>query len=193
MKTTERTRGSSPTRGPTNPTSRRLAAVVAGLAVAVSACGGGSNPAGAPRTATSNSQTQALAFSHCMRNRGVPDFPDLTSTSNSAMRIQSINGVTEVNGVRVSVSAPTFQSAMQACRSNLPGGRVAQPVSASRRAAILQWAACMRSHRLANFPDPTFPNVGGVALKLPDGIYASSPAFKSAERACGFTSQELTH
>ena len=192
MHTNEHTRGSPAIRGSTNPNSRRLATVVAGLALAVSACGGGSNPAGATRTASSNSQPEALAFSSCMRTHGVPDFPDLTSTSNNAMHIQSINGITKVNGMQVNVTAPAFQSAMQACRSDLPGGRVAQPVSASRRAAILQWAACMRSHRLANFPDPTFPNVGGVALKLPDGIYASSPAFKSAEQACGSTSHELT-
>lgn len=191
MNTTEPRRASPATCGPTNPTSRRLAAVVAGLALALSACGGASNRVGATRTASAASQTEALAFSACMRTHGVPNFPDLTSTTDSGMRIQSINGITKVNGWNVNVAAPAFQSAMQACRSRLPGGRVAQPVSASRRAAILQWAACMRSHRLANFPDPTFPNVGGVALKLPDGIYANSPTFKSAEHACGSTSQEL--
>jgi hypothetical protein len=125
-----------------------------------------------------------------MRSHGVPNFPDLTATSDGAMHIQSIKGVTKVNGVEV--NTPALQSAIQACRSRLPGGRVAQPVSASRRAAILRWAACMRSHQLPTFPDPSFPSVGGVALTLPPGIYASSPVFKSAEQACGSTSQELT-
>ncbi len=75
---------------------------------------------------------------------------------------------------------------MRACRSKLPNGGHPQPLSASRRNAILQFSQCMRAHGVTNFPDPTFSG-GGVQLRLSQqsGIDPQSPAFQAAQKACG--------
>ena len=45
----------------------------------------------------------------------------------------------------------------------------------------LKFAACMRSHGVPNFPDPT---PGGGGIKIPSGVDPASPSFQSAQRAC---------
>jgi hypothetical protein len=63
-------------------------------------------------TSASNSQfqSQALKFAACMRSNGVPNFPDPKGG----------NGTFMITGVNP--NSPQFQSAMQACRSLMPGG-----------------------------------------------------------------------
>jgi hypothetical protein len=99
------------------------------------------------------------------------------------MRIESLNGNTSVNGV--TVNAPAFKSAMQACRSKLPNGGQPVPLSASRRNAMLAFSRCMRGHGVSGFPDPTFAG-GGAQLRIDKGtaIDPNSPAFKTAQQAC---------
>lgn len=46
----------------------------------------------------------------------------------------------------------------------------------------LNFARCMRSHRVSNFPDPT-SNGGGFDVNVA-GVNPSSPAFKAAQTAC---------
>jgi hypothetical protein len=63
-------------------------------------------------TSASNAQleSQGLQFAVCMRSHGVPKFPD-PKTSNGGFMITGINP-----------NSPQFQSAMQSCRSLMPGG-----------------------------------------------------------------------
>ncbi len=50
--------------------------------------------------------------------------------------------------------------------------------------ANVAWAACIRSHGISNFPDPTFGDGGAqVNLSTPAGML-TSPAFFSAQTAC---------
>jgi hypothetical protein len=51
---------------------------------------------------------------------------------------------------------------------------------------MLAFSQCMRKHGITNFPDPIFSN-NGVRLQLAQssGINPSSPAFQSAQKACG--------
>jgi hypothetical protein len=55
----------------------------------------------------------------------------------------------------------------------------ASPGASSPEAEALANAACMRSHGVPNFPDPTTKGV--VHLR---GVDLSSPAFQAAQRAC---------
>jgi hypothetical protein len=56
-------------------------------------------------------------------------------------------------------------------------------ISASSGAGIaINYAACMRSHGLANFPDPS--SGGGIQLNASSGINPASPAFQAAQKAC---------
>jgi hypothetical protein len=53
----------------------------------------------------------------------------------------------------------------------------------SRAARGIAFAGCMRSHGLTNFPDPS--SGGGIQIPSGSGINPFSPAFRSAQRACG--------
>jgi hypothetical protein len=134
----------------------------------------------------------ALAFAQCMRSHGVPNFPDPGSTNGggglqiSARQRVGSGASMSVNGVPV--SAPAFRSAMQACHSKLPnGGHPSAAMVAQMHARALRFAACMRTHGVAGFPDPQFkngPGGGGMDIQL-NGIDPYAPAFKSAQAACG--------
>jgi hypothetical protein len=168
--------------------SRRVLAALTAAALPLAACGSSSQSnSGGTGTGAADpaNYNQALAFAQCMRSHGVPSFPDPKSNGSGGMLIQSTSGHTEVNGV--SVNGPAFQSAMQACRTKLPGGGKPRPLSAARRQQMLQFSQCMRAHGITNFPDPTFGSGGGVQLRIdkPTGIDPRSPAFQTAQKACG--------
>jgi hypothetical protein len=49
----------------------------------------------------------------------------------------------------------------------------------------LAFAACMRSHRVPNYPDPKFFGSGGVAQGSGgDGVDPNSPIFQAAQKTC---------
>jgi hypothetical protein len=159
------------------------AAAAVAVTISLAACGSSNPTTNAASQSVNANYTKALAFASCMRLHGVPNFPDPTAGSNGGMRIEQTNGSMKVNGV--TVNAPAFQAAQQACRSKLPNGGRPQPLSASRRQAMLNFSACMRSHGEPGFPDPTF-NGGAVGIQLSrsSGIDPQSPAFKAAQTAC---------
>jgi hypothetical protein len=165
-----------------SPTPRAIALLAISLSLA--ACGSSSSNSTSAASAVNSKYTAALAFASCMRTHGVPSFPDPKTSGNGGLLIQASNGNTAVNGV--AVNGPAFRSAMQACHSKLPNGGHPQPLSASQRNAALKFSACMRSHGLTNFPDPTFSGPGvRLGLSKSSGIDPSSPAFQAAQKACG--------
>jgi hypothetical protein len=123
-----------------------------------------------------------------MRAHGVANFPDPTNGKIQLRLEQSANSnSTSVNGVEV--NGPAFRSAMNACRSYLPnGGHPTAAQTAQAKAQALAMSRCMRTHGVPNFPDPQFrpgPN-GGVGVQLGGaGIDPNSPAFQTAQKACG--------
>jgi hypothetical protein len=75
-----------------------------------------------------------------------------------------------------------------ACGSGSPStsssvGSGSNPSQTEANREGLSFARCMRSHGVANFPDPT-PNGGGFNFSNVAGISPSSPAFKAAQTAC---------
>ena len=146
-----------------------LAAVVAGIAVLAAACGGGSgNSAGSP---DQPGFQKTLAYAKCMRAHGAPNWPDPNSQGQFVK--------TPPN--RADFTAPA--SADQACRHLLPnGGRITAAGQQRVTALALQFAACMRSHGITNFPDPVV-NSQGVSVN-PQGLAVHSPQFQAAQQAC---------
>lgn len=64
----------------------------------------------------------------------------------------------------------------------------AQKAANGPAAQAFAYSRCMRSHGVANFPDPqvtTTPGGGGgrIAMAVPSSL-GNSPAFKTAEKAC---------
>ena len=79
---------------------------------------------------------------------------------------------------------PRFKPAEEACRKLLPGGGPSNqaPLTPGQQEQYLRAAACIRSHGVPSFPDPTFSG-GGVHIEH-QKLNESSPAFKAAVHDC---------
>jgi hypothetical protein len=166
--------------GSTAPGARRrrqlsIALALVGGVVAIAACGSSGKAPSAGATVN-----QALRFSECMRSHGVTGFPDPTAGG----------GLELAPGA--DVQSPAFQSAQRTCSKLQPGGGGPPRMSESEYLSALHFAKCMRSHGLADFPDPARSSVGGPAFflrgmvfKLGAGLNPMSPAFRQAATACG--------
>jgi hypothetical protein len=183
-------------------------AVLAGAALLVAGCGGSTSSPGvahlgsstsssagpasgsAPSPESENSagaQQKIIAFSHCMRTHGVPEFPE-PSEGHVLLRSSDHNG--HVSGVNP--QSAQFQAASKACAKLAPKG--GKPPSAAEQAKLqekaLQFSQCMRTHGVPSFPDPEFSSGGGVGIRIggkrggPSRIDPSSPQFQAAQKAC---------
>lgn len=143
-----------------------LSAALAGIAVLAAACGAG--PAGGPAPGSGQAPyRQALAYARCMRAHGDPGFADPNS-----------------QGLFPHPAGPQYRSATTACGHLL----LSQPLTAAQKqehvSQALKFSACIRSHGIRGFPDPTVAD-GGAAIGLgPGRIDRSSPQFLGAVRAC---------
>jgi hypothetical protein len=174
------------------PAARRAGTVMTGLVVAaalISACAGGSkNPGVANLGSTSSTtaapavslgggdsgrgpadpafQEQQLKFARCMQAHGITNFPDSGGIS--------INSGIDPNSAQ-------FQAAQRACQSLLPGLAQTPSQKAAANTAALEFAQCMRSHGIPNFPDP---NGQGVIDMTGVNIRLDSPQNRNAMQAC---------
>jgi hypothetical protein len=139
------------------------AAALLGVLVLVAACGSSSSEEPAPAA----DRQQALAFARCMRDNGVPDFPD--PDANGQFRGQS----------HEQQNTPKFQAANEACRSLAPGGEheKSDPATVEQ---MRQFSQCMRDNGVPDFPDPD-----------PDGRLRGqgheqqdTPTFRAAMQTC---------
>ena len=157
------------------------AAVMAGITTACSSSSSSSSShASGQPSGQASSSGGSLAFSACMRSHGVPNFPDPVTGANGGAQVD----ITQGSGI--DQNSPQYQSAMHACQSLLPAGKVnGGSVSPTVRTEYLRYAACMRSHGVPNYPDPTFSgnsvNLGNLSA---DGIDPNSPQYQSASNAC---------
>ena len=110
----------------------------------------------------------ALAFSHCMRTHGVPNFPDPDSQGNFPP-------------FQTGVSKQTSMAANEGCKHLLPrGGGTGTPQQRRQKLVFgLKVARCVRSHGFPTFPDPSGSSQGNSP-----GIDLNSPQFQTAETGC---------
>lgn len=152
-----------------------VAAITIGLLAA--GCGTSSPARGStPRTVA------ALEFTKCMRGHGVPSLPDPGSRVSGPF--DSIGDV-EIP-TTIDTQSPAFQGAQAACQGLLSAILSSQgkpAVTASVKAAVIAHAECMRTHGVADFPDPTFPASGGIAI-TDAGTDPQSPAYQHAQSVC---------
>ena len=76
----------------------------------------------------------------------------------------------------IALAAVSCALVLAACGSSNATNR------SSFASAGLKFAACMRSHGISNFPDPSAG--GGINIPVGSGINPQSPAFESAQRSC---------
>jgi hypothetical protein len=168
----------------------RLRLVFAGpalaLAVAVLAGCGGGEPAqenvasvsggGAAPTASASAGAdpeQGRKFAACVRENGVPDFPD-----------PGPDGRFDFQQFRdADIDRQKLQSAREACRDLAPNGGQRPQLDAAQQEQFRQFAQCMRDNGV-DVPDPD-PNGGGFGLG--DGnrrFDQDDPKFQKAFEAC---------
>lgn len=135
---------------------------LSGLLLAACSSGSSSDPSSAPAAgSSSSSQNGQLAFVNCVRSHGVPNMPD------------SQNGHF-VLGSSVQ-NNPNFQSALQACEHLLGAGGVG---AGSNNSAMLNYAHCIQTHGVPQFPDPS-----NGALDVPASVQ-NNPAYPKARQDC---------
>jgi hypothetical protein len=155
------------------------AAAAAAFALLAAGCGGGGSSGGV-NAATTAAQNELVAYSACMRSDGVPNFPD-PSSSGGIPKQDVVSAFQAAGNSRA-------EAASSACRHLLPAGgslsgQAAKPVTAQDRQDYLGAAACMRSHGVPGFPDPTFHG-NGVQTDIPSSIDQDSSQFESAATIC---------
>jgi hypothetical protein len=163
----------------TTPRRRRAGPVVVVLVTAGAlavACGGRGSPDAASASpnatsAQSPARQSGLLFASCIRAHGIPNLPDSAVSVIGGQLQLHIPGYLK----------PQFPSAFQACQRDLPPG----DIPARKRFNIqeeLNFASCMRSHGITDFPDP-LPG-GGWHINLAN---TNSPQFEAAAHACQAT------
>jgi hypothetical protein len=154
------------------PAARAAAGIIAAAALVLAAACSGSpsstdpdgsrsstGSAGSPN-AGGSANSPLLAFSQCMRSRGVPDFPDPQPGATNA-KFPSAQ--------QLGVASSQYQAAENACQHLLPAGIGDQFPPAEVPLLLIgmrEFSQCMRSHGVPNWPDPTVDSEGRPVFLL---------------------------
>jgi hypothetical protein len=158
-----------------NRESRRTGPLTVVTAAAVlataTACSG---PASSPGPASGEATGQMLAYSRCMREHGVLDFPDPDASGNIEVTPGNPNDP---------MNSPQEHVADNDCKHLLPGGGSSTPGGGNQQAVSrdVKLAQCMRAHGAIDFPDPA---ASGNGASFRGSFDFSSPQWQRAERAC---------
>ncbi|MHB8691645.1 MAG: hypothetical protein ACYDHH_10400 [Solirubrobacteraceae bacterium] len=157
---------------------------ITALALAVAGCGGNSPT----QTSAGSSQSPkgdinaAYRFSACMRNHGLPNFPDPvvhTSAGSQSVGIKVTPGET---------SSPAFASAQKACQGSIPGPGPNNGNSAAQDRQHLEtlvaFTHCLHSHGYPTFPSPNAQGRLDPATIASSGVDVHSSQFFGAARGC---------
>ena len=117
-----------------------------------------------------------VKYAGCMRANGVPHYPDPNA--------QGV--ITITSSPSLNPNSPLFQRAEAACEQLIPAGKGPSPAQQQRhKEQALAFAACMRSHGVPNYPDPTFGRGGMISQRLSRSAGdPNSPIFQATQKAC---------
>jgi hypothetical protein len=183
---------------PTAALRASMAAAVMAAAAALAGCAGGAAPQATGGSSTGGSSTggsstggsvtqQALRvyqqFAQCARTHGEPDFPDPSLQHGTDFGLVFGIGGASAQGQTIKTEVSRVLGPCGAVLHRLPASVLTPPPTAADLRQMRQYAACVRQHGLADFPDPTsagtFP-VSGTPL----AAQGTTPQMKSAFRAC---------
>jgi hypothetical protein len=141
----------------------RVAALLVMPLLVLAGCGQNNRNSAAPV----DTVEAARAYAQCIRDNGVPDFPDPDASG-------------QLRGpAHEKESDPTFRAAQEKCRDLAPGGEHQR----SDPAAVEQmrkFSQCMRDNGLPDFPDPDADGrLRGAGHEQQD-----NPTFRAAMEAC---------
>lgn len=118
--------------------------------------------------------SEMLRYSQCMRENGVPSFPDPVTDGKGGMDL----------GLPPGVDKQSVEAAEKVCKQYLPNGGENKPVDPEIAKKNRELAKCMRENGVPNFPDPG-PD-GGLAIQNDpgSGLDPSNPVFDAASKKC---------
>jgi len=169
-----------------------LLAVGSALVVALAGCGAGGSPATAGGTpaataagaggggsgSTARTQHILRAYAQCVRSHGFPNFPDPRMNANGQL-------FTGGNQQQIKQAGLQTEHACGNILSQLPPrpGQQSGPVTPAQLAMERQFAACMRQHGLADWPDPA-PNGSFRLSTTPYAAMGKTGPVQTALQAC---------
>ena len=166
-----------------------LAAAIVSLALLAAGCGS-SSPASQNAGSPASFTTAAFKYSRCMRDHGLPSFPDPTMTDHNGQQVAYLTATIPVD------PSPAFKSAQSACRGILPPPINASPTQLAqqrhtREQHLLAFAKCLRNHSIPDFPDPNSQgqltlemlNAAGVDLDEPNVLTAATACLSTTDGA----------
>ena len=172
---------------------RRLPPIVAlcllGACLALAACGSsGSGSTSASTTSSTSSKaaggaSRFASLRSCMKEQGItlPAPPAGTTGRPGGPGAGAAGGGPRGLQPPKGVSQSQFQAALKKCGAGNFGGRAGGVNSASARAALTKYAACLRENGV-NVPEPNTSGTGPVFNTK--GIDTSSSKFKAAQSKC---------
>ncbi|MFC0114652.1 hypothetical protein [Kibdelosporangium aridum] len=143
--------------------------IVTGLALAVSLVGCATAEPAAP---ASKPDDGPFKYSQCMRDNGVPEFPDPQINEGGGMGLSLPEGVDKQK----------LEAAEAKCKQFMPNGGEPQKASPEMVEAARKMAQCMRDNGYPDFPDPD--ENGGIAIKGGAGMDPKDPKFQEAHKKC---------
>ncbi len=98
--------------------------------------------------AAQDPEDAGLAYSRCMRENGLPQFPDADAEGRILIPLGSMDP-----------DSAEFQAAGEACRHLAPEGWGDETEGTGDVEVMIEFARCMRENGVADYPDPD-PNAG---------------------------------
>jgi len=167
----------------------RALAIVA-VALLAAACGSAPSSPDTSSSSSNNPAAAAFKFASCMRDHGVPNFPDPQVTTTPGGGSVGIRQAVPASTGR----SPKFKAAQNACKGILPAPGSSGPgQQGPSKQVFLAFARCLRSHGIPGFPDPNAQGQLTLQMISAAGVDLKAPSFLTAGRACvGVTHGQIT-
>jgi hypothetical protein len=151
-------------------------------ALALAGCGdnggSGAHPSGSSSAsasgsaaASADSKAKAMEVAKCMRANGFPNQPDPVLDDNGDWTFPA--------SADAAAAPPPCDAAIRAWKASTSGGRGPSAEEMAQRRA---YAKCIRTHGVADFPDPD--SDGNFPLTAEQRAQAGSPQAREAQHAC---------
>lgn len=122
-----------------------------------------------------STEDRGLAYSKCMRENGVSNFPD-PQAGGGGIRISPQDGL--------DTGSQEFKDAQEACQDLAPQGGAGGGGGTVDSAKAAEWAQCIRDNGVPKFPDPEI-NGSNLSIDIMGaGVDPSDPKFQSAMQTC---------
>jgi hypothetical protein len=146
--------------------------IATGLLLVATLAGCGAKQVAKPKSTALSQQELAAKYGQCMRDNGIPDFPDPKVNANGGV---SVDMPQDADPQKVT-------TAQEKCKQYALVGGEPQKLDPQRLDQLRKLAQCMRDQGVKNFPDPT--DQGIQANGNDSGLNPEDPTFKAAMEKC---------